>query len=43
MIQNISYDNPNGDVCGSVHYSITHTKIANKMQQCINIYYSMFI
>jgi hypothetical protein len=31
------------DVCGSVHYSIIHTEIANKMQQCIKIYYSMFV
>jgi len=26
-----------------VHHSLIHTKIANKMQQCIIIYYSMFI
>jgi hypothetical protein len=31
------------DVRGSVHHSITHSEIANKMQQHINIYYSMFI
>jgi len=31
------------DVRGSVHRSIIHTEIANKMQQCIKIYYSMFI
>jgi len=30
------------DVRGSVHQSIIHTEIANKMQQCIIIYYSMF-
>jgi len=26
-----------------MHYSIIHTETANKMQQCIKIYYSMFI
>jgi len=26
-----------------VHHSTIHTEIANKMQQCIKIYYSMFI
>jgi len=26
-----------------VHHCIIHTEIANKMQQCIKIYYSMFI
>jgi len=31
------------DVRGSVHNSIIHTGIANKMQQCIKIYYSMLI
>ena len=31
------------DVHGSVYHSIIHTEIANKMQQCIKIYYSMFI
>ena len=31
------------DVRGSMHHSIIHTEIANKMQQCIKIYYSMFI
>jgi len=31
------------DVRGSVHHSTIHTEIANKMQQCIKIYYSMFI
>jgi hypothetical protein len=31
------------NVRGSVHHSIIHTEIANKMQQCIKIYYSMFI
>jgi hypothetical protein len=31
------------DVRGSVHHSIIRTEIANKMQQCIKIYYSMFI
>jgi hypothetical protein len=31
------------DVRGSVHHSIFHTEIANKMQQCIKIYYSMSI
>ena len=29
-------------VRGSVHHRIIHTEIANKMQQCIKIYYSMF-
>ena len=31
------------DVSGSVHHSIILTEIANKIQQCIKIYYSMFI
>ena len=31
------------DVRGSVHHSIIHTEIANKIQQCIKIHYSMFI
>jgi len=31
------------DVRGSVHHIIIHTEIANMMQQCIKIYYSMFI
>jgi len=31
------------DVHGSVHRSIIHTEIADKMHQCIKIYYSMFI
>jgi hypothetical protein len=31
------------DVHGSVHHSAIHTEMANKMQQCIKIYYSMFI
>ena len=31
------------DVRGSVHHSIIRTEIANKMQQCIKIYYSIFI
>jgi len=31
------------DVCGSVHHSTIHTEISNKMQQCIKIYYSMFM
>jgi len=31
------------DVCGSVHHSIIHTEIANKMQEFIKIYYSMFV
>jgi hypothetical protein len=31
------------DVHGSVHHSIIHTEITNKMQQCISIYYSVFI
>jgi len=30
------------DVCGSVHRSIIHIEITNKMQQYIKIYYSMF-
>jgi hypothetical protein len=31
------------DVRGSLHHSIIHTEIASKMQQCIKIYYSLFI
>jgi hypothetical protein len=31
------------DVCGSMYHSIIHTEVASKMQQCIKIYYSMFI
>jgi hypothetical protein len=31
------------DVRGTVHHCIIHTEIANEMQQCIKIYYSMFI
>ena len=31
------------DVRGSVHRNIIHTEITNKMQQCIRIYYYMFI
>jgi len=31
------------DVRGSVYHSIIHTEVANKMQQCIKIYYSMFM
>jgi hypothetical protein len=31
------------DVRGSVHHSIIHTEVANKMQQCMKMYYSMFI
>jgi len=30
------------DVRGSVHHSIIHAEITNKMQQCIRIYYSVF-
>jgi hypothetical protein len=33
----------NIDVRGSVHHSRIHTEIANKMQQCIKIYYSTSI
>jgi hypothetical protein len=31
------------DVLGSMHHSIIHTEKSNKMQQCIKIYYSIFI
>jgi len=31
------------DVRGSMHHSTIHAEIANKMQQYIRIYYSMFI
>jgi hypothetical protein len=31
------------DVFGSVHHSTVHTEKSNKMQQCIKIYYSIFI
>jgi hypothetical protein len=31
------------DIRGSVHYSTIHTEKSNKMQQCIKIYYSIFI
>ena len=31
------------DVRGSVHHSTIHTEKSNKMQQCIKIYYSIFI
>jgi hypothetical protein len=31
------------DVSGSMHHSRIHTEKSNKMQQCIRIYYSMFI
>jgi len=31
------------DVRGSVHHSTIHTKKSNKMQQCIKIYYSIFM
>jgi hypothetical protein len=31
------------DVCGSVHHDTIHTEKSNKMQQCIKIYYSIFI
>jgi len=31
------------DVRGSVHHSTIHTEKSNKMQQCINIYYFIFI
>jgi len=31
------------DFRGLVHHIIIHTEIANKMQQCIKMYYSMFI
>jgi hypothetical protein len=30
-------------VRGSVHHRIIHIEITNKMQQCIKIYYPMFI
>jgi hypothetical protein len=32
-----------GDVHGSVHHSTIHTEKSNKMQQCIKIYYSIFM
>jgi len=31
------------DIHGSMHHSIIHTEITNKMQQCIRIYCSMFV
>jgi hypothetical protein len=31
------------DFRGFVHHSIIHTELANRMPQCIKIYYSMFI
>jgi len=31
------------DVLGSMHCSTIHTEKSNKMQQCIKIYYSVFI
>jgi len=31
------------DIRGSVHHSKIHTEKTNKMQQCIKIYYSIFI
>jgi len=31
------------DVSGSVHHSTIHTEKSKKMQQCIKIYYSVFI
>jgi len=31
------------DVRGSVHYSSIHTEKSDKIQQCIKIYYSVFI
>jgi len=31
------------DVRGSVHHSTIHTEKSKKMQQSINIYYSIFI
>ena len=31
------------EVRGSVHHSKIHTEKSNKMQQCIKIYYSIFI
>jgi hypothetical protein len=31
------------DVCGSMHRSVIHIEIANKMQQFTKIYYSTFI
>jgi hypothetical protein len=31
------------DVHGSMHHSTIHTEKSNKMQQCIKIYYSIFI
>jgi len=43
MSQIIGYDNLKVDVRGSVHHSTIHKEIANKMQKCIKIYYSMFI
>jgi len=37
-------DNNSQQMChGSVHHSIIHTERANKMQQFIKIYYSIFI
>jgi hypothetical protein len=31
------------DIRGSVHHSTIHTEKSSKMQQCIKIYYSIFI
>jgi len=31
------------DVRGSVHHSTIHTEKSNKMQQCVKIYYFVFI
>jgi len=31
------------DVRGSMHHSKVHTEKSNKMQECIKIYYSVFI
>jgi len=33
----------NLDVRGFLHHSTVHTEKSNKMQQCIKIYYSIFI
>jgi hypothetical protein len=31
------------DVCGSMHHIKIHIEKSNKMQQCMKIYYSIFI
>jgi len=38
-----AYDLYTFDVRGSVHHSTIHTEKSNKMQQCIKIYYSIFM